>query len=111
MTIPDRDSLIKGLVTIGREAVVKSNDELFYDYFTEDYVLHSPAGEFNREEIRSYFAALRESFTGYRIDRRKSSSTATSSSRAQRWPAVLTRSSPTRRSARSRRTANKCNGR
>ena len=69
MTTPDRDSLSKGLVSIGEEAVAKSNDALFYDYFTEDYVLHSPAGEFNREEIRGYFAALRESFTGYTISR------------------------------------------
>ena len=69
MTTPDRDSLTKGLVRIGEEAVAKSNDALFYDYFTEDYVLHSPAGEFNREQIRGYFAALRESFTGYTISR------------------------------------------
>ena len=56
-------------MSIGEEAVAKSNDALFYDYFTEDYVLHSPAGEFGREEIRGYFAALRESFTGYTIGR------------------------------------------
>lgn len=69
MPIPDRDSLANGVVGIGEEAVAKSNDTLFYDYFAEDYVLHSPAGEFNREEIRGYFAALRESFTGYTISR------------------------------------------
>jgi predicted ester cyclase len=42
---------------------------LFYDYYTDDYQLHSPAGQFNREEIRAYFAALRESFTDFRIRR------------------------------------------
>ena len=56
-------------MSIGEEAVAKSNDALFYDYFTEDYVLHSPAGEFGRDEIRGYFAALRESFTSYTISR------------------------------------------
>jgi predicted ester cyclase len=42
---------------------------LFYDYFTDDYILHSPAGEFDREDLRAYFAALRESFTDYTIRR------------------------------------------
>jgi predicted ester cyclase len=68
MTTP-RDSLANGLVRIGEEAVAKSNDALFYDYFTDDYVLHSPAGEFNREDLRAYFAALRASFTDYTISR------------------------------------------
>ena len=69
MSTPDRASLAEGLVVIGEEAVAKSNDRLFYDYYTEDYQLHSPAGQFNREEIRAYFAALRASFTGFTIRR------------------------------------------
>jgi len=69
MSTPDRGSLAEGLVVIGEEAVAKSNDRLFYDYYTEDYQLHSPAGQFNREEIRTYFAALRESFTDFTIRR------------------------------------------
>src|SRR5246127_588288 len=69
MSTPDRGSLAEGLVVIGEEAVAKSNDRLFYDYYTEGYRLHSPAGQFNREEIRAYFAALRESFTGFTISR------------------------------------------
>jgi predicted ester cyclase len=69
MSPPDRGSLTEGLVVIGEEAVAKSNDRLFYDYYTDDYQLHSPAGKFNREEIRAYFAALRESFTDFTIRR------------------------------------------
>ena len=69
MATPDRESLANGLVRIGEEAVGKSNDALFDDYFTDDYVLHSPAGEFDREDLRTYFAALRTSFTGYTIRR------------------------------------------
>ena len=69
MATPDRDSLANGLVRIGEDAVAKSNDALFYDYYTDDYQLHSPAGDFNREEIRAYFAALRESFTDFTISR------------------------------------------
>jgi predicted ester cyclase len=69
MSTPDRGSLAEGLVVIGEEAVAKRNDRLFYDYYTDDYQLHSPAGQFNREEIRAYFAALRESFTDFTIRR------------------------------------------
>ena len=69
MSTPDRGSLAEGLVVIGEEAVAKSNDRLFYDYYTDDYQLHSPAGQFNREEIRAYFAALRTSFTDFTIRR------------------------------------------
>jgi predicted SnoaL-like aldol condensation-catalyzing enzyme len=69
MTTPDRDSLADGLVSIGEEAIAKRNDASFYDYYTDHYQLHSPAGAFNREEIRSYFAALRASFTDFTISR------------------------------------------
>ena len=69
MAIPDRDGLANGLVSIGEEAVAKSNDASFYDYYTDDYQLHSPAGNFNRDEIRGYFAALRDSFTDFTISR------------------------------------------
>jgi len=69
MAIPDRDGLANGLVSIGEEAVAKSNDASFYDYYTDDYQLHSPAGNFNRDEIREYFAALRDSFTDFTISR------------------------------------------
>jgi predicted ester cyclase len=69
MATPGRNSLANGLVRIGEEAVAKSNDALFYDYYTDNYQLHSPAGDFDREEIRAYFAALRESFTDFTISR------------------------------------------
>jgi predicted ester cyclase len=69
MATPDRDSLADGLVSIGEEAVAKSNDALLDDYFTEDYQLHSPAGDFDRDQIKAYFAALRESFTDFTISR------------------------------------------
>jgi predicted ester cyclase len=69
MATPDRDSLAGGLVSIGEEAVAKSNDALLDDYFTEDYQLHSPAGDFDRDQIKAYFAALRESFTDFTISR------------------------------------------
>jgi predicted ester cyclase len=69
MAQPDRQALADGLVRIGEDAVAKSNDRLLDAYFTDDYVLHSPAGEFNRDEIKAYFAALRASFSGFTISR------------------------------------------
>ena len=69
MAPPDRDSLADGLVSIGEDAIAKSNDALLDDYYTDDYKLHSPAGALNRDEIKAYFAALRESFTDFTISR------------------------------------------
>jgi hypothetical protein len=65
----DRQALADGLVRIGEDAVAKSNDRLLDAYFSDDYVLHSPAGEFNRDQIKAYFAALRASFSGFTISR------------------------------------------
>jgi predicted ester cyclase len=69
MTTPDRASLANGLVSIGDDAIAKSNDALLDEYYANDYRLHSPAGDFNRDEIKAYFAALRESFTDFTISR------------------------------------------
>jgi hypothetical protein len=57
---PHRGSPANGLVRIGEEAVAKRNDALLDEYFTDDYRPDSPVGTFNRDEIKAYFAALRE---------------------------------------------------
>jgi predicted ester cyclase len=69
MAAADPNSLANGLVRIGEDAIAKRNDALLDDYYTDDYKLHSPAGDFNRDEIKAYFAALRESFTDFTISR------------------------------------------
>ena len=69
MATADRTTLAKGLVAIGENAVAKSNDALLDEYFADNYRLHSPAGDFNRAEIKAYFAALRNSFTDFTIRR------------------------------------------
>jgi predicted ester cyclase len=69
MATPDRESLAGGLVSIGEDAIAKSDDALLDAYYTDDYKLHSPAGDFNRDEIKAYFAALRESFSDFTISR------------------------------------------
>jgi hypothetical protein len=82
MTTPNRDSLANGLVTIGEEAVAKSNDALFYDYFTDDYILQSPP--VSPIAKTSGLTSLRyaKASPTTRSRGRNSSSTATSSSRA-----------------------------
>jgi len=69
MATPDRDGLADSLVSIGEDAIATSNDALLDDYYTDDYELHSPAGAFHRDEIKAYFAALRESFADFTISR------------------------------------------
>ncbi len=110
MATPDRDSLADGLVSIGEDAIAKSNDALLDEYYTDDYKLHSPAGDFNRDEIKAYFAALRESFTDYTIGRAQILVDGNLVSARTVMAAASTRNSRTRPSARSSRTANKCNG-
>jgi predicted SnoaL-like aldol condensation-catalyzing enzyme len=69
MADADPNSLANGLVRIGEDAIAKRNDALLDDYYADEYKLHSPAGDFDRDEIKAYFAALRESFTGFTISR------------------------------------------
>jgi predicted ester cyclase len=69
MAQPNRQALAEGLVRIGEDGIARSNDDLLDGYFTHDYVLHSPAGEMTREEIKAYFAALRTSFANFSISR------------------------------------------
>jgi hypothetical protein len=83
ITTPNRDSLAKGLVSIGDEAVARSNDALLDDYYTDDYRLHSPAGDFNRDEIRPTSPPYARASPTSRSPGRKSSSTGTSSARAR----------------------------
>jgi hypothetical protein len=83
MATPERDSLANGLVSIGEDAIAKSNDALLDDYYTDDYKLHSPAGDFNREEIKTTSPLYATASPTSRSAARKSSSTATSSPRAR----------------------------
>ena len=63
------DDLATGLVRVGEDAIATQNDALLDTYYTEDYALHSPAGDFDRDEIKAYFAALRASFGDFTIRR------------------------------------------
>jgi hypothetical protein len=110
MATPDRDSLADGLVSIGEEAVAKSNDALLDDYFTEDYQLHSPAGDFDRDQIKAYLAALRESFTDFTISRAQILVDGNYAAARTVMTGASTRRSRIRPSAPSSRTAKTCSG-
>ena len=61
--------LASRLIRIGNEATVKQNDAMLRDYCTDDYVLHSPSGEMDREQLIAYFASLRTAFTDFQLVR------------------------------------------
>jgi hypothetical protein len=82
MATPDLESLANGLVRIGEEAVAKSNDALFYDYYTENYQLHSPAGDSIAKRSEPTSPRYARASPTSRSPGRKSWSTATSPPRA-----------------------------
>jgi predicted ester cyclase len=61
--------LARGLIRIGDEAIARANGGQLRDYYADDYILHTPAGDLNFEALRSYFASLRAAFTDFRIVR------------------------------------------
>ena len=97
-------------MSIGEDAIAKSNDALLDDYYADDYKLHSPAGDFNRDEIKAYFAALRESFTDFTISRADILVDGNLVAARTVMAGASIRSSHTRPSARSSRKVNECNG-
>ena len=72
MTIPGTDSVLaRGLVRIGADAIEHQNDGAHDAYYAEEYVLHGPAGDMTREELKRYFASLRSAFSNFRITRER----------------------------------------
>jgi predicted SnoaL-like aldol condensation-catalyzing enzyme len=110
MAAPDRDSVATGLVSIGEEAIARINTALLDNYYADNYKLHSPAGDFNRDEIKAYFAALRESFTDFTISRVQILVESNFVSSRTVMAGRSTGSSRTRPSAPLSRTGNKCGG-
>jgi hypothetical protein len=79
----DPDSLVNGLVRIGEDAVAKSDDALFYAYYTDDYQLHSPAGASIATRSGSTSPRYARASPTSRSAERKSLLTATSLPRAR----------------------------
>ena len=61
--------LARGLICIGDEAIAREDDAKLRDYYAEGYVFHGPGGDLGFEELRAYFASLRDAFSDLRIVR------------------------------------------
>jgi hypothetical protein len=66
---PDRDRLADGLVSIGEDAISKKQRCIARRVLHGRLQAARPEGDFNRDEIKAYFAALRDSFTDFTIAR------------------------------------------
>lgn len=59
----------KGLIRIGERAIAHEDDAALDAYFAPGYVFHGPTGDLNYEELKGYFASLRDAFAGLKIRR------------------------------------------
>lgn len=64
-----REEIIRELVRIGHEAIAVENDAELDAYFAEDFVFHSPDGDFDYAGLKGFFAAMRAAFTGFSVTR------------------------------------------
>src|SRR5258708_7067619 len=62
-------SLARDLIRIGDQAVAGEDDAALRAYFTEDYAFHGPGGDLSFDQLRAYFASLRDAFIDLRIVR------------------------------------------
>ena len=64
---PDR--LAQELIRIGEDGIAKENDAAFEAYFARDFVFHGPGGDLSRADLKAFFAAMRNAFTGLTVSR------------------------------------------
>jgi|GEM_PF-547840 len=61
--------LARELIRIGDVAIAREDDEAVRAYFAADYVFHGPRGDLEFDQLRAYFASVREAFSNLRIVR------------------------------------------
>ena len=61
--------LARELIRIGNEAIANEDAGALGAYFAPDYKFHGPGGDLGFEELRAYFASLRDAFTDLRLTR------------------------------------------
>src|SRR5580692_11356484 len=61
--------LARELVRIGDVAIAREDDVALRGYFAEHYVLHGPGGDRSFDDLRAYFASLRDAFIDLRVVR------------------------------------------
>lgn len=61
--------LARDLIRIGDDAIARENEPALRDYFAEGYVFHGPVADLTFEQLRDYFASLRDAFSNLRLVR------------------------------------------
>ncbi len=61
--------LARDLIRIGDQAIAREDDVALRAYFSEDYAFHGPGGDLSFDQLRAYFASLRDAFSDLRIVR------------------------------------------
>jgi predicted ester cyclase len=61
--------LARELVRIGDIAIAREDDVSLRGYFAENYVFHGPGGDQSFDNLRAYFASLRDAFSDLRVVR------------------------------------------
>jgi predicted ester cyclase len=61
--------LARDLIRIGDDAIAREDDVALRAYFAADYVFHGPRGDLDFDQLRAYFASVREAFSNLRIVR------------------------------------------
>src|SRR5260370_38418200 len=61
--------LARDLIRIGDQAIAREDDGALRAYFREDYAFHGPGGDLSFDQLRAYFASLRDAFSDLRIVR------------------------------------------
>jgi predicted ester cyclase len=61
--------LARGLIRIGDDAIARENEPVLRDYFADGYVFHGSNADLRFEQLREYFASLRDAFANLRLVR------------------------------------------
>ncbi len=64
-----RDEIVRGLIRIGEQAIVREDDAALDAYFAPDFVFHGPQGDADLAALKSFWAAQRDAFTDFTIAR------------------------------------------
>ena len=65
----NRDEIVRGLIRIGEQAIVREDDAALDAYFAADFVFHGPQGDADLATLKRFWAAQRDAFTDFTIAR------------------------------------------
>lgn len=65
----NRNQIVRELIRIGEQAIVREDDDALDAYFTPDFVFHGPQGDADLSALKRLWAAQRDAFTDFTITR------------------------------------------